>query len=107
MLGTYSIEKEVVRFQPRFPLVSGVRYRAVFRPSLLPGPRADVKDIRADFELSKTKVAESTMVSHVFPSRSEVPENLLKFYVHFSAPMNRGEAYRNLRLLDDTGKAVE
>src|SRR5262249_5583071 len=44
---------------------------------------------------------------HVYPTRDRLPENQLKFYLHFSAPMSRGEAYDRVRLLDDKGKLVE
>ena len=43
----------------------------------------------------------------VYPSRDLLPENLLRFYIHFSAPMSRGEAYRRIKLLDTTGKPVD
>ena len=36
------------------------------------------------------------MVSHVYPSSDRLPENLLRFYIHFSTPMSRGEAYRHI-----------
>jgi hypothetical protein len=42
----------------------------------------------------------------VYPSAAELPENTLKFYLHFSAPMSRGEAYRRIHLLDDSGEEV-
>jgi hypothetical protein len=35
-----------------------------------------------------------------------LPENLLRFYIHFSAPMSRGEAYHRIKLLDAKGKPV-
>ncbi len=48
-----------------------------------------------------------TVVSQVYPSASELPENLLKFYIHFSAPMSRGEAYERIHLLDAAGKEID
>jgi hypothetical protein len=36
-----------------------------------------------------------------------VPENLLKFYIHFSAPMSRGVAYDHLHLLDATDRKID
>jgi hypothetical protein len=36
-----------------------------------------------------------------------LPENLLKFYVHFSAPMSRGHIYDHIHLLADGDRAVE
>ncbi len=34
-------------------------------------------------------------------------ENLLKFYIHFSEPMSRGEAYSRIHLLNEEGVEVE
>jgi hypothetical protein len=46
-------------------------------------------------------------VSEVYPSADVLPENLLKFYLHFSAPMSRGRIYDHIHLRDDAGKDVE
>ncbi len=43
----------------------------------------------------------------IYPTSSELPENLLKFYIHFSQPMSRGQAYRHIKLLKADGKAVD
>src|SRR5262249_16103659 len=39
--------------------------------------------------------------------RDTLPENQLKFYLHFSAPMGKGGSYSHIRLLDDKGRAVQ
>jgi hypothetical protein len=39
----------------------------------------------------------------VFPSSDVLPENLLRFYVHFSQPMEAKGAQRHVRLVDDSG----
>ena len=45
VLGTYRIEKGVLCFEPRFPLIPGLRYRAVFDPTKLPSkPAGKVRD---------------------------------------------------------------
>ena len=46
-------------------------------------------------------------VAAVYPSAEVLPENQLKLYLHFSGPMSRGEAYRHLRLVDDSGRVVD
>jgi hypothetical protein len=51
--------------------------------------------------------SDSTTVRAVYPTRSTLPENLLKFYFHFSAPMSRGEAYQRIHLFDAQGKSIE
>ena len=42
----------------------------------------------------------------VYPSSATLPENQLRFYLHFSAPMSRGEVYQHLQLLDQDGKPI-
>jgi hypothetical protein len=107
LLGSYRVEAGVVRFEPRFPLAPGVRYRAVFNPARLPG-RAGAADKPVEGVLSVPRPkSEPAVVTHVYPSTDRLPENQLKFYIHFSAPMSRGEAYEHVRLLDAAGKAVE
>jgi hypothetical protein len=108
MLGTYRVEKEVLRFEPRFPLVRGVSYRVVFHPAKLPGHAGSTEQaVEKGLLLPKAKPVAPTVVAHVYPSKDELPENQLKFYLHFSAPMSRGEAYEHIRLLRSDGKADE
>lgn len=99
MLGSYRVAGGGVIFEPRFPLRAGVRYRAVFR--------GVTPEITAVFELPATHHAPSTSVEHVYPSADLLPGNQLKFYLCFSAPMQRGEAWRRVHLYDAAGKQVE
>ena len=45
-------------------------------------------------------------VVDVFPSASVLPANLLRFYVYFSAPMNREQVVSAVRLVDDAGTEI-
>ncbi len=96
MLGTCRLEQDVVIFEPRFRLAPGVTYLAQMRSVA-----------RERFSIPNPPPAEPTAVESVFPSSSELPENQLKFYVFFSAPMSRGYAYRNIRLLKEDGQVVD
>ncbi len=118
ILGSYRVADGVLRFEPRFPLTLGLRYRAVFDPSRLPGSRlagqatakgtaVGTKPLVAEFVLPKPAATPTTVVQQVYPSRDFLPENQLKFYIHFSAPMSRGEAYEHLQLLDAAGKKID
>ncbi|MHB1556890.1 MAG: Ig-like domain-containing protein [Isosphaeraceae bacterium] len=123
LLGSYRVVGDAIRFQPRFPLEPGVRYRAEFHPSRLaettrlldksatdhpPNPSSPPgKPQTADFSFVEPSAGPATTVTAVYPSRAVLPENLLRFYIHFSAPMSRGEAYRHIRLLDPAGKPVD
>jgi hypothetical protein len=107
MLGSYRVENRVLRFEPRFGFQPGLRYRAVFDPARLPGHTAGEKQVVAEFTVAKVQSAPSTVVRQVYPTRNRLPENQLKFYLHFSAPMSRGEAYRHIHLLDAAGHEVD
>jgi len=108
MLGAYRVASNLVRFDPQFPLEPGVSYRAVFHPDRLPGDRGQGGDpIMAAFKRPSRQSIPSTVVSHVYPSADVLPENLLKFYIHFSAPMSRGHIYEHLHLRDESWKEVE
>ena len=116
----YAVVADRVELEPRFPLEAGLAYVAVFRPGVLAaqlggaaaGDVASIGagaggEIRRRFELPKPASTPTTHVTAIQPSRAIVPENLLKFYIHFSAPMTRGRAYRHLRILDARGEVVE
>lgn len=96
LLGACARKDGTLAFRPRFSLTPGVRYRVVVGGSF-----------ERVFEIPAERLGPSTIVEHVYPSASVVPENLLKFYFHFSAPMSRGEAYQRIRLLDSVGAQVE
>ncbi|MCI0488315.1 MAG: Ig-like domain-containing protein [Blastocatellia bacterium] len=108
MLGSYSVRSDVIRFEPQFPLEPGITYRAVFHPRKLPGEKK-LRDapVTALFQLPPRKTVSTTEVSRIYPSADLLPENLLKFYVHFSAPMSRGRIYDHIHLRDSTGKEIE
>jgi hypothetical protein len=120
--GSYRVEAKVLRFQPRFPLEPGLRYRAEFDPSKFeaiirvlsqaavaaesePRPFTKTKMV-ADFAIPKRLEHPTSTVTAVYPSCGILPENLLRFYIHFSGPMSRGEAYNRIKLLDSMGKPV-
>ncbi len=102
ILGSYRIEDRILIFQPRFPLQPGLSYRAVFHPET-----SASETITSRFDIPQSKAVASTIVEHVYPSTDQLPENQLKFYLHFSAPMSRGEAYSRIHLLDERGVPVD
>ncbi len=104
VVGSYQLRDRALVFRPRFPLTPGLTYRVEVNPAAL--GLAGERVVRA-FDIAAVAAGPPTFVEHVYPSASVLPENLLKFYVHFSAPMSRGEAYQRLRLLDDSGQPVE
>jgi hypothetical protein len=106
--GTYSVVDGCIRFQPKYPFEKGVTYRAVFHPSALPGNAGQtLADIVSTHTVPVERRKSTTVITQIFPSASDLPENLLKFYIHFSAPMSRGNIYEHIHMRDEIGKFVE
>lgn len=103
--GEYSVVDGAIRFTPRFPLQPGVRYRAVFRSASADGDNQ--RAITEEFVIPARTTASVARVAAIYPSAATVPENQLKFYIHFTAPMSRGGAYEHMHLLDGEGDPVD
>lgn len=104
ILGRTIVEDRTILFKPRFPLLPN-RYRVEVRSS----PNAQPTQL--EFEIvGKSHVP--TKVTAVYPSADTLPANTLKFYVHFSAPMRKGDIYQFVRLKkitenDQDSKVIE
>jgi hypothetical protein len=107
MLGAYLIDGSTLQFVPQFPLNAGATYRAIFDPGVLAQAPASLLPAISSVHHVPAPTGAAAKVENVFPSGPAVPENLLKFYVHFSAPMSGGSIYEHVRLLDDSGKAID
>lgn len=106
--GEYAVQKDRLVFTPRYPLRKGLAYRVVFSPGAIPGAaNADATPIVKRFSLPKPRASATTSVTHVYPSGDQLPENLLKFYLEFSAPMRQGEVYQYIKLLQADGNIVD
>jgi hypothetical protein len=110
--GSYHVEGVTLTFRSRYPLDQPA-YRVVIDPSLLGKeprkPDAHARSIPLVLELNpddRARPALPTVVKAIYPSAKVLPENLLRFYLHFSAPMSRGEAYQHIHLLDSSAKPV-
>jgi hypothetical protein len=114
--GTYVISDWLITFEPRYPLRAGATYRADFDPNalavLLAKSFPSAAEILPKQKLSRTierpapPPSPPANVAAIFPSTDTLPENQLKFYIHFSAPMSRGEAYQHVRLEKANGEEV-
>jgi hypothetical protein len=109
MLGQYLIDRDAIRFHPRFPLVAGLSYTAQFDVSLfasmVEATVSDQSPVVASFALPKSE-ATLTEVSAVYPSADRLPANQLKLYIEFSAPMSVGLAYDHIHLFDEQGREL-
>jgi hypothetical protein len=97
MLGDYTLDGSSIRFTPMFPFDPGRPYHVTFAPA----------NLKATVALPASAAQPSTVVSHVYPSTDVVPENQLRLYIHFSAPMGLKGGLDYVSLLDDRGQKVE
>ena len=113
MAGAYSVEGSSLRFTPRFSFRPGMHYRAVLQleplaanSKAVAAPRGSAKTVTSDLTIPETALGKPTVVTQIYPSASVLPENQLRYYIYFSGPMGRGEAYQHVHLLDARGKVV-
>lgn len=110
LLGDYRMEGADLLFEPRFPLERGKQYQVFFDPSKFSAELARMQNLGTaehTFALSKDPPPPRTELTLVYPTAYVLPENQLKFYLHFSSPMARGEAYQHIHLLRDDASEVE
>ena len=99
--GKWTRVPDGLKFTPEFPLTPGLKYEAAFRSP-------DGKTLlRTSRRMPKRDMKPRAVVSAVYPSSDVLPENLLKFYLHFSHPMSRGDVYRHITLLDAKEQPIE
>ena len=96
--GRFRLVDTDLRFVPHFPFETGIPYQAVFDPGVLRACDTTAV-VTLAFSLSRQTSEKPLKVEQMFPSGDDIPENLLRFYVCFSHPMERGSAEREVRLL--------
>ena len=99
MLGDYRLEGSRILFTPMFPLDPGRPYHVTFTP-------AGAEALTATVALPARDTTPTTAVAQVYPTADVVPENQLRLYLHFSAPMGMKGGLEFVHLLDDQGKEV-
>ena len=107
--GSYRLTNNRLVFEPLFPLQAGVNYHAVFEPAKAVRPPAGTSFdvIETILRIEKPKAKPETIVSQVYPTANSLPENLLKFYLHFSAPMSQGKVYSHIHLLNARNEKID
>ena len=102
VFGDHEIRCEGVRFIPHYPFEPGVPFRAILDLRVLGRP--DFGETQTlEFSIPRVAGPGDTEVREVFPSSDMLPENLLRFYVRFSRPMQRGRARDHIEVLGPDG----
>lgn len=111
MAGEYLVEGEIIRFTPMFGFDAGRDYTVTFYPEKLPlaDPEDEWRRLPLEYLIAVPEAARdrTTQVQHVYPSGPELPENMLRFYIEFSAPMGRSSPLAHIRLVDERGREIE
>lgn len=104
--GDWSVTAGGLRFDPLYPLAPGVTYRVFCDLSAAPRAKLKEKAFSLTVTVPKPPPGPRVGVLGVFPSTNRLPENTLRFYVHFSGPVRRGDVYKHFTLTRDDGQAV-
>ncbi len=96
LLGQFESTDECLAFVPSLPFVQGQEYRAEW---------TDTAGQRQSESFKFAGTAHPPPTVRLAP-QATLPANALKFYLHFSEPMEQGIFLERLRLLDGVGKEV-
>jgi hypothetical protein len=108
MLGNWKVAETRLIFDPRFALLPDTALHVTIDPPRLVDPvNGKSTPLVFDLRTPKRDLTPVTKVEHIYPTRKVLPENQLRFYIHFSKPMRQGEAYENVKLLDAIGKELK
>lgn len=96
VMGRVESLADRLKFVPTAPLLRGQRYRAEWLAD-----DGSPQKLEFEFQLSAQVVPKVSL-----EPKATLPANALKFYLHFSEPMEQGVFLERLRLLDADGEEV-
>lgn len=97
--GQYSHENNVLRFIPAFGFSAGQNYVARVHEA----EDEELIPFHIPVEAAKTPAA----VTEIYPSGDTLPENTLRFYIHFTVPMQPRVAFDYIKLRNASGEVDE
>ncbi len=106
VVGAYTTSDSAVEFRPRFPFDAGRAYLVSVDPRRL-GPARPESLVVSRFALPSGDRTPRTVVRAIYPGSDTVPENLLRLYIEFSAPMSRTGGLDFITLRDDRNQEVK
>lgn len=95
MAGRLVSDGAGVCFVPRFAFLDGTAYTVTVEGA-----------VAATLVRARPGREATTEVAGILPTSAEVPRNLLRLYVWFSAPMSEGHAAGRVRLAADNGSTI-
>ena len=120
MAGRYRVENQSILFEPAFNFLENQVYTVAVHsqiykrnagenltPNDTTGVAAYGDDHRLyDFIVPSNDKAIKPAVISIFPAGDQVPENTLRFYIHFSTPMKPHVSSDFIKLLDHAGTEI-
>lgn len=94
--GKYTVHGNTISFLPQFNFVAEQNYLIKIKEN-----REEYRFIPFKIEDKKTS---NPQVTAIYPSGDILPENVLRFYIHFSQPMQPYVAFKHIKLIDEQGK---
>jgi hypothetical protein len=101
--GNYEVDGDALCFVPTYPFVAGTSYTVLVHHSLIEATAMFELDDFDPFTITRVRdelIAPAARVVAIHPSAEEVPRNLLRFYLHFSAPMSEGFVAEHVHVVD-------
>jgi hypothetical protein len=98
-IGSYQIDDGRIVFTPMFPLDPGRQYHVTYT---VPG----APPLTSIVSLPARNMTPTTTVASVYPTAEVVPENQLRLYIHFSAPMGSKGGLAYVHLFAEDGAEV-
>lgn len=96
VLADYLLEDDKVIFRPIVAFTRGLKYKVYVRNELID-----------EIEIQAVHSAITPEIVAVYPALDTLPENLLKFYISFSKPMQEGDALSNIHLIRDARDTLQ
>ncbi len=99
--GRYHIDGNTITFDPAFDFIRGQVY--TIRTQQHSNTADAIFDLQ-EFTIESTEASTLPEVLAIYPGGELIPENTLRFYVHFSVPMQPHMATRFIKLIDASGQ---
>ena len=90
VIGNYSFDDKKVVFKPIIAFTRGLTYKVYVRNEIL-----------EEITIPAINSTNAPEIINVYPVLDTLPENLLKFYISFSRPMQEGNVFKHVHLVKD------
>ncbi|MEM6387872.1 MAG: hypothetical protein AAF718_16725 [Pseudomonadota bacterium] len=97
IVGSFVRSGDRASFRPKFPFLEDQDYTVVWR-SLSGVTQRDVFQLKGNLDIN------APQLTAIYPSGDVLPENTLRFYIHFSQPMQPHVAMDYISLVGPTGE---